>query len=228
MNKRPMETIMGIVVLVVAAFFVYFAYKVSDLQVVKGYEVTARFLKVGGLNVGSDVRINGIKVGTVVAQKLDTENYDAEIVATLARAYESIAEFIGPVNIRIGNRRFWNAMFEYLKLTPEQSRNAFILIDKKDKISDFYDGLVETVGNAAADVINNVFSQGYKSFVGVTNELDAAVREIDDFVVLLDSMGITNATIDLGIMRGHAYYTGIVFEFFLDTDFKRDVVYFAH
>ena len=145
-----------------------------------------------------------------------SENYDAEIVATLARAYESIAEFIGPVNIRIGNRRFWNAMFEYLKLTPEQSRNAFILIDKKDKISDFYDGLVESVGNAAADVINNVFSQGYKSFVGVTNELDAAVREIDDFVVLLDSMGIANATIDLGIMRGHAYYTGIVFEFFLD------------
>ena len=84
MNKRPMETIMGIVVLVVAAFFVYFAYKVSDLQVVKGYEVTARFLKVGGLNVGSDVRINGIKVGTVVAQKLDTENYDAEIVMSLA------------------------------------------------------------------------------------------------------------------------------------------------
>ena len=31
MNKRPMETIMGVVVLVVAAFFLYFAYKVSDL-----------------------------------------------------------------------------------------------------------------------------------------------------------------------------------------------------
>ena len=33
---------------------------------------------------------------------------------------------------------------------------------------------------------------------------------------LLKSMGIKNAEIDLGIMRGHAYYTGIVFEFFLD------------
>ena len=71
MNKKPVETIMGIVVVVVAAFFLYFAYRVSDLQVVKGYEVTAKFLKVGGLNVGSDVRINGIKVGTVIAQKLD-------------------------------------------------------------------------------------------------------------------------------------------------------------
>ena len=35
-------------------------------------------------------------------------------------------------------------------------------------------------------------------------------------MVLLDSMGVKNAQIDLGIMRGHAYYTGIVFEFFLD------------
>lgn len=84
MNKKPVETIMGIVVIVVAALFLFFAYKVSDLQVVKGYEVTARFLKVGGLTVGSDVRINGIKVGTVVSQKLDNQDYDAEIKMSLS------------------------------------------------------------------------------------------------------------------------------------------------
>ena len=145
-----------------------------------------------------------------------SENYDAEIVATLARAYESVAEFIGPVNIRVGNRRFWNAMFAYLGLNAEQSRAAFVLIDKREKISDFYDGLVETVGADAATTINRVFSEGYKSFVNVSDALDAAIREIDEFMVLLDSMGIKNAKIDLGIMRGHAYYTGIVFEFFLD------------
>ena len=83
MNKRPMETIMGAVVLFVAAFFLYFAYNVSNLQVVKGYEVHAKFLKVGGLNVGSDVRINGIKVGTVISQKLDNETYDADIVMSI-------------------------------------------------------------------------------------------------------------------------------------------------
>lgn len=145
-----------------------------------------------------------------------SENYDAEIVATLARAYESVAEFIGPVNIRVGNRRFWNAMFAYLGFSAEQSRAAFVLIDKREKISDFYDGLVETVGADAATTINRVFSDGYKSFVNVSDALDAAIREIDEFMVLLDSMGIKNAKIDLGIMRGHAYYTGIVFEFFLD------------
>ncbi len=83
MNKRPVETIMGILVLAVAAFFAYFAYNVSDLQVVKGYTVTAKFLKVGGLNVGSDVRINGIKVGTVIGQSLDNEDYTAEVKMSL-------------------------------------------------------------------------------------------------------------------------------------------------
>jgi histidyl-tRNA synthetase len=32
----------------------------------------------------------------------------------------------------------------------------------------------------------------------------------------LAALGVNNAEIDLGIMRGHAYYTGIVFEFFLE------------
>lgn len=84
MNKRPVETIMGIVVIVIAALFLFFAYRVSDLQVVKGYTVSAHFLKVGGLTIGSDVRLNGIKVGTVISQKLNPEDYVAEIKMSLA------------------------------------------------------------------------------------------------------------------------------------------------
>ena len=145
-----------------------------------------------------------------------SENYDAEIVATLADAYKSVEEFIGPVNVRVGNRRFWNAMFASLNLSADQQRAAFVLIDKKDQISDFYEGLVEAVGENAANEINDVFSNGYSSFAGRADALDAAIKELDEFMVLLNSMGIKNAKIDLGIMRGHAYYTGIVFEFFLD------------
>ena len=66
MNKRPVETMMGLVVLLIAGLFLYFAYSVSDLQAVKGYNLTARFLKVGGLNVGADVMINGIKSSILV------------------------------------------------------------------------------------------------------------------------------------------------------------------
>lgn len=84
MNKKPVETIMGIVVIFIAALFLFFAYRVSDLQVVKGYTVSAHFLKAGGLTIGSDVRINGIKVGTVVSQKLNPEDYVAEIQMSIA------------------------------------------------------------------------------------------------------------------------------------------------
>ncbi len=84
MNKKPVETIMGIVVLIVAILFLFFAYRVSDLQVVKGYELSAKFLKVGGISVGSDVRINGIKVGTVIGQKLNTEDYMVDLTFSIA------------------------------------------------------------------------------------------------------------------------------------------------
>ena len=83
MNKRPVETIMGIVVLVVAALFMHFAYQVSDLRAIKGYEIKARFLKVGGLNTGADVRINGIKVGSVISQKINPDDYMVDMVLSI-------------------------------------------------------------------------------------------------------------------------------------------------
>ncbi|MBO4480793.1 MAG: histidine--tRNA ligase [Alphaproteobacteria bacterium] len=141
-------------------------------------------------------------------------NYDAEIVSTLMRVYEAVADIVGKVKVKIGNRRFWNAMFAYLGLNETQARDAFVLIDKRDKMSDFMDGLIEAVGKGAANEIEAVFTDGYRSFVGKSVELDAAIAEMDKFMTLLGAMGVKNAEIDVSIMRGHSYYTGIVFEFF--------------
>lgn len=141
-------------------------------------------------------------------------NYDAEIVSTLMRVYESVSDIVGGVKVKIGNRRFWNAMFAYLGLNEAQSREAFVLIDKREKISDFMDGMIETVGADAAKEIDSVFTNGYRSFRGKSADLDGAIAEMDRFMELLDAMGVKNAEIDVSIMRGHSYYTGIVFEFF--------------
>lgn len=145
-----------------------------------------------------------------------SENYDAEIVAVLSKAYESISNFVGPTKIKVGNRKFWNAMFEYMKLDEKQSRSAFVLIDKKDKLNDFLGALTEEIGEKNAEVINTVFTKGYNSFLKKSINLDSAIFGLDNFISQLRAMGIDNAEIDLGVMRGHAYYTGIVFEFFLD------------
>lgn len=146
-------------------------------------------------------------------QSLST-NYDAEIVATLSKMYESISDIVGNVIIKIGNRKFWNAMFEYLGLSEDQSREAFVLIDKRDKISGFVDVLTDVVGAQKANEIESVFQNGYRSFLNKTESLDSSISEMDEFINLLNSMGIKNAEIDVSIMRGHSYYTGIVYEFF--------------
>lgn len=77
MGRNAIETVMGAVVLLVAGMFLYFAYSTADIRAVQGYRISAAFYKIGGLNKGGDVRINGIKVGTVTSQALDPESYDA-------------------------------------------------------------------------------------------------------------------------------------------------------
>ncbi len=85
MRRNAIETVMGAVVLLVAGVFVFFAYDMAQVKAVKGYEVTALFYKIGGLNEGSDVRISGIKVGTVIDHELDSESYDARVRMTITR-----------------------------------------------------------------------------------------------------------------------------------------------
>jgi phospholipid/cholesterol/gamma-HCH transport system substrate-binding protein len=80
MRGNVIEIVIGAVVLVAAALFLVFAYRTSESRTVSGgYEVTADFARVDGIHQGSDVRISGIKVGTVVADELDPKTYLATI-----------------------------------------------------------------------------------------------------------------------------------------------------
>lgn len=83
MRRNAIETIMGAVVLVVAAVFVVFAYSSADIAAVRGYEVTAKFDRVDGIRQGTDVRMSGIKVGTVLAEKLEPDTYFAVLTLSI-------------------------------------------------------------------------------------------------------------------------------------------------
>ena len=78
MKGNVLESVIGAVVLVIAAFCVYFAYISSGEKIKGGYILTARFDDVSGLTNGSDVKLNGIKVGIVRSLKLD-DNYQAKV-----------------------------------------------------------------------------------------------------------------------------------------------------
>ena len=83
MSRNPIETVLGAVVLVVAGMFVALAYSSAQVATTQGYEVQATFLKVGGLQVGSDVRVSGINIGTVTRQSLDQNTYEAEVTMVI-------------------------------------------------------------------------------------------------------------------------------------------------
>lgn len=83
MNRGLVETLMGAVVLGVAAVFLVFAYSASDIGKGGGYEVEAQFTTVGALRVGNDVRMSGIKIGTVSDQTLDPETYLATVTISI-------------------------------------------------------------------------------------------------------------------------------------------------
>ncbi|HEY0526355.1 MAG TPA: outer membrane lipid asymmetry maintenance protein MlaD [Stellaceae bacterium] len=79
MTRNVIETVMGAMVLVIAALFLFFAYSTSQVRSVRGYEVTAKFDRIEGVREGSDVRISGIKVGSIVSENLDATNYLAVV-----------------------------------------------------------------------------------------------------------------------------------------------------
>lgn len=79
MRHNLIETLMGALVLVIAGAFLAFVYDSTRMRTSGGYEIVARFDRVDGLARGADVKISGIKVGTVVDQRLDPERFLAVV-----------------------------------------------------------------------------------------------------------------------------------------------------
>jgi phospholipid/cholesterol/gamma-HCH transport system substrate-binding protein len=98
MTGNMIETVMGAVVLVVAALFLFFAYSTSQVRAVQGYEVTAQFDSVTGIRDGSDVRIAGVKVGSVTSETLDPKTFLANVRMSIDPAYklpdDTVAEIL--------------------------------------------------------------------------------------------------------------------------------------
>ena len=83
MKNSLVETLIGAVVLGIAALFFVYAYTTSGAGKGQGgYQLTAEFENVEGINIGSDIRMAGIKVGSVVNQTLDPESFQA--IVTMA------------------------------------------------------------------------------------------------------------------------------------------------
>ena len=131
MRRNAIETLLGGIVLLVAIIFMFFAFQSAQVSNVKGYEVNAIFYKIGGLSNGSDVRINGIKVGTVTQIRLNSETFDAEVKMSISPDILLPTDTVAIIASEglVGNR--------YIRLNPGPAKEKIAVNGKISKTKDF-------------------------------------------------------------------------------------------
>ncbi|MFK7839861.1 MAG: outer membrane lipid asymmetry maintenance protein MlaD [Bdellovibrionales bacterium] len=80
MKRNIVETVLGAVVLLVAGIFLAFSMRAGDVGASGGgYEINADFSGIGGLSIGDEVQISGVKVGTVSDVSLNEDTFLARV-----------------------------------------------------------------------------------------------------------------------------------------------------
>ena len=109
------------------------AYEAADVKGSGGYEIAAEFGSTGGLSVGDDVRISGIKVGQITAQQLDPITY----VAKVSMAIEPTIKIPSDSSARITAASLLGG--NYLELMPGAATDTLaagaVIYDTRDPIS---------------------------------------------------------------------------------------------
>jgi phospholipid/cholesterol/gamma-HCH transport system substrate-binding protein len=143
-----LETVMGAIVLLTAVAFVSLAYEAANIRGTDGYEIEAEFGATGGLSVGDDVRIAGIKVGRISRQELDPVTYAARIVMSLDEQIQIPADS----SARITATSLFGG--NHLELIPgageEMMQPGEVIYDTRDPVS-----LTDLLGKAVFSAAND-------------------------------------------------------------------------
>jgi len=76
MKKNYFETILGIIIIFFSLFAILKYYNANSLNFVnESYKLKAKFLKIGGIMIGNDVKLSGVKIGTVTNIGLNNEYF---------------------------------------------------------------------------------------------------------------------------------------------------------
>lgn len=79
MKRSVVETILGLVVIIIAGLFLYYSYQIANFKDDTGYTLEADFSTIGGLSPGDDVVVSGVKVGQVSNIDLVKDSYLARV-----------------------------------------------------------------------------------------------------------------------------------------------------
>jgi len=147
---------------------------------------------------------------------------DAELLAVAVEVMRGCGLSSSDVRARVSDRRLLRAILATFNLAEQHVAGVFGVIDKLDrqprdvsreKLAGFglnaqhIDALLDVMGEVTLDDIERKFSS--------SPEVGSLLVELRRYFAYLEALGVLDwVTIDLKIVRGLAYYTGIVFELF--------------
>ena len=83
MKSNIFEAIVGAFVIFLSVVFLFFGFSTMKLQNSDNYNISALFNRIDGIKIGSDIRMSGIKIGTVANQELDNSSFEAKVLMSI-------------------------------------------------------------------------------------------------------------------------------------------------
>ena len=145
---------------------------------------------------------------------------DAEVIFTSLDYLRNAGLGSDDIKAKISSRKLLAAVLTGFGVNQEKLEALYPVLDKKSKISEeaFEEMLSEII--SSSEIIEKIIkmmnvesSDKLAEFVEFNAETQQAVEEVQRLFVLLDEMGVADYCVfDMSIVRGLAYYTGVVFE----------------
>jgi len=144
---------------------------------------------------------------------------DAECIFVAVDFLREVGLTPQDVQVRIGSRPLTIAMLAAAGVPEDKTDAALAILDKRPKVTDEEFTRLAGEGGLSADQIEAICRfQDCRSVEAVREATSGADDDIDALgrlMTSLDAMGVAEyCTLDMRIVRGLAYYTGIVYEVF--------------
>ena len=83
MKSNTFEAIVGAFVIILSLVFLFYGFSTMKLQNSDNYYISVLFNRNDGIKIGSDIRMSGIKIGTVANQELDNSSFEAKVLMSI-------------------------------------------------------------------------------------------------------------------------------------------------
>ena len=150
---------------------------------------------------------------------VDGQQAEAELIAAMVTFFKNVGLTSDDVGIKVNSRLVIGEVLTELGIPEEKFAATCVLVDKLEKVPiDAIQGDLEELGldrsvvEKLLDVLTTKSIESLKETLGADSE---AVKQLSGFMDLCEAYEIQDWILfDASVVRGLAYYTGIVFEAF--------------